>query len=1172
MQSARPGTGAVASMNSPSPSPASSSASPATSSRIVPRATAPAQGADAATIPLSSPQERLWFLEQFNPGDLAYVTPLVARITGPLDLQALRQSINEIVRRHESFRTAFGDVNGVPFQQVLPAGTPAVTIDVAVDDLSHLPEPQRAARADAIALAQSRIPFDLSQAPLLRLRLVRLHDESHLLAGALHHIIADGWSISVFVSELAQIYDAFVQGRPSPLPELSIQFPDYALWQRHLLQGAEMDRLMAHWKRQLSGDLPVLDLPTDRPRPPLLTHAGHRVRRPLPAALVDAIKRISRESRVTPFMTLLAAFNVLLHRYSGQTDLIIGTPVANRTRVQTEAMIGNFVNTLALRTDLAGDPAFSALLTKVRDLSLAALAHQDMPFEQLVQELAPPRDPSRSPVFQVAFGLQNIPRDVHEAAGVRFERVRFDNHTAKFDLSVEAVPHETGMTLIAEYRTDLFDEASIARLLGHFEVLLTGIATDPHQPISRLPLLDDQERHRVLIEWNGSARFEPREHDCIHHRFERAAATTPDAVAVTHEGRSVTYAALNAQANQLANQLRSLGVGPGLLVGVFLDRSIDLIAALPAVLKAGGAYVPMDPIYPTQRLAMVLEDAAPVVVITQSSLLPKLPATRATILCLDRPADAALLRSQSDHNLATPSRPHDLAYVIFTSGSTGRPKGVMVTHHNVTRLFDATDHWFGFNADDVWTMFHSAAFDFSVWEIWGALLHGGRLVVIGHETSRSPHACHELLIREGVTVLNQTPSAFYPLIRVDGECVPSQPLKLRLVIFGGEALEPSALMPWFDRHGDELPQMINMYGITETTVHVTHQRIRRADARGDVGSVIGVPIPDLQVYLFDRAGQPVPIGVPGEIHVGGGGVARGYLNQPQLTAQRFIPDLFTADTQGTTDRRLYRSGDLARWLADGRLQYLGRIDTQVQVRGFRVELGEIEPALRRHPAIDGALVISSTGAPTGPRLIAYVVPKAGMDATASQLRTHLRTLVPDYMVPDAFVPLAAFPLTPHGKIDHRALPEAGADRPEQDVPYTAPRNDTERRLAEIWSQVLGIERVGIHDSFFDLGGHSLIATTLVAAIRDAMQAHLPLSAMFEHPTIAQLVGLLQPATKAKPEMPLLAGGIGRTGRIENKPPVGGDSAIDPNSIRNQIDQLTDEEVIAMLSRRGADGI
>jgi amino acid adenylation domain-containing protein/non-ribosomal peptide synthase protein (TIGR01720 family) len=1050
---------------------------------------------NATTIPLSFAQERLWFLDQFIPDNPAYNILVALRMRGPLKLDALQRSLVAIVERHAALRTSFATVNKQPVQ-VIAAQAEA---PLAIVDLRDIPPAEQEAEARRQARAELLRSFDLQQGPLFRFTLLRLHREpsehgthdDHILLLVVHHIVFDGWSMGVFQQELRDHYNAYASGQQPTPPELLIQFSDYAHWQRESWQAERQAEQLAYWTRQLAGVPPLLEIPTDRPRPPVQSYRAGTLPILLPRETVAALTALGQHEGATLFMTLLAAFKLLLARYTGQEDIVLGTPIAGRTQRETENLIGFFANTLVLRSDLSGNPSFRELLRRVRETALGAFAHQETPFEQIVEALKLERNLSYTPLFQIVFMLQNTPSTALDLAELKTEPFLTDTPLAKFDLQLGL--WEIGDELHGEllYNADLYDDTTIQRLSWHFVQLLRSIAAEPDRPVMLLPLLTDEEQ------LPQPARSVPvAGHDLpLHAVFEAQAARTPDAIALTGEHEQISYGELNRRANRLAHHLRSLGVGPEVLVGLLVERSPELLVGLLAILKAGGAYVPIDPSYPPERIAFLLADTQAPVVVTQERWRAALAERDAVIVCLEQelPADP-----RHEQNPPPTASADDLAYVIYTSGSTGQPKGVLVTHREVTRLFTATDHWFGFGPQDVWTFFHSAAFDFSVWEIWGALLYGGRLVVVPYLVSRSPDAFYELLHAEQVTVLNQTPSAFRQLQQVALDRPTPQPPALRYVIFGGEALELHSLQPWFDRFGDRQPQLINMYGITETTVHVTYRVIRAADLGTTPGSMIGLPIPDLQVYVLDRWGQPVPPGVPGEMYVGGAGVARGYLHRPALTAQRFVPDPF-----GQPGARLYRSGDLARALPDGDLQYLGRIDHQVKIRGFRIELGEIEAALQAHPAIREAVVLAREDTPGAPRLVAYLVDARGEQPSVDELRSFLSRALPEYMLPAAFVFLERLPLTPTGKLDRRALPAPDTQRPELAASYIAPRSTTEALLAQIWAEALQLSQVGVFDNFFALGGDSMRSVQVLGLAR-ARNLHFSLQHLFQYQTIAAL--------------------------------------------------------------------
>ncbi|HEY0607044.1 MAG TPA: amino acid adenylation domain-containing protein [Herpetosiphonaceae bacterium] len=1109
---------------------------------------------DAGPIPLSFAQQRLWFLDQLQPNSTGYTIPMVVRLTGTLDVAALHQSCNAIIRRHEILRTTFTIKDGQPVQVIAPAGSEASQLQLTQIDLSGVPQSEQDTAVQRVLERELQQPFDLQRGPLLRATLLHLHRApcpegtrhgtraEQVVMLMLHHIIFDAWSQPVFIAELNALYTHFSRPdaaeRPLPLPELPLQYADYAQWQNRWLREAGLEQQLDYWRQQLH-DLPVLQLMTDRPRPANLGVAGRQYHFGLPDECAAALHRLSQGEGCTIFMTLLAAWQVLLARSTAQSDIVVGTPIANRTQAETQKLIGFFVNTLVLRTDLSGNPTFREALHRVREVCLAAYAHQEVPFDTLVDELHAARDLSRHPLFQVMFAYQHSSGASPAWPQLKMELVPIEIEQVKFDLNLTIDETRAGLTGTLKYRTELFDEGTIARMAGQLQVLLTAISSDPDVRIFHLPLMTPAEYHDLLHSCHASATYAV-EHG-LHHAFEQQAARTPEAVAVTDSGICLTYAELNRRSNQLAHHLQTLGVGPEVCVGVLVERSLDLIIGLLGILKAGGAYVPLDPALPPERLAFMLRDARAAVLVSQTPLSATLPAHTLPVVQLD--ADAEIIAGYPGTAPERSVLPDHPAYVIYTSGSTGTPKGVLVTHANVLRLFAATQDCFAFDARDVWTLFHSAAFDFSVWEIWGALLYGGKLVIVPYVISRSPAGLYQLLCTEGVTVLNQTPSAFRQLIPVD-TATGDGDLALRLVIFGGEALDLQSLRPWFDRHGDIRPQLVNMYGITETTVHVTYRPLTTADLQQSA-SVIGGAISDLEVYLLDRYLQPVPVGVPGEIYVGGAGLAHGYLDRPALTAERFVPHPFSSARSG---ERLYKSGDLARYRANGELEYLGRIDQQVKVRGFRIELGEIQSRLLAHPAVSEAVVIAredtSPGGHPDRRLVAYVVENleprtqnqepgsdlpprlpqprvpcpegarrrlgeirgrgAGGEGLAPELRRFLQASLPEYMIPAAFVTLESLPLTANGKLDRNALPIPDQERPALDAAYTAPRSALEQFLVERWQDVLAVTTIGVHDNFFALGGNSIQAAVLVNQIQTAMQEIIYVVAIFDAPTVAEL--------------------------------------------------------------------
>jgi len=1034
--------------------------------------------------PLSFGQQRLWFLHQIAPEGSAYNIADAVRLQGAIDGRALGRALAAVAARHEILRTVFPGVDGEPVQQVLPAGDPALP-RLARVDVAGLPAAPRDAEARRLAAGLAGLPFDLERGPLLRAALLRLGAADHVLVLSMHHIVSDGWSMDLLVRELTAL------GAGASLPELPLQFADFAAWQRRELEGEALEARLRWWTERLDGAPTLLDLPTDRPRPAVQGWAGADEPFQVGPQAAAALRDLAERGGATPYMLLAAALGVLLQRFTGQDDLLLGTVSAGRNRAELEELIGFFVNTLVLRIDLTGDPAFPELLGRVRKMALEADARQDLPFERIVDALGLARELSHNPLFQVLLNFRSQrsqhspgsqpPADAPSA--LQTSNFEVATRTAQFDLYFEAGEGPQGLGGFLRYRTDLFDAASARRLARCFETLLAVIAAEPGRAVSELPLLTEAESLQLTTAWNRPA--EPGAESTLDRLFAAAAARHPDVPAVGCAGRSLTYRELDERSNRLARRLRRLGVGPEVRVGLRVERSLEMVAGILGILKAGGAYVPLDPDVPRERLSFLLEDSGVPVLLTEAGLLD--PA-------LDEEDPAPLPPS---------ARPGNAAYVIYTSGSTGRPKGAVVTHANVARLLAATEPWFGFSSDDVWTLFHSYAFDFSVWEIWGALAYGGRLAVVPWEVSRSPEAFLDLLAAERVTVLNQTPSAFRLLSHAEEtrDAAARRELALRWVIFGGEALELPALAPWMARHGDDRPRLVNMYGITETTVHVTFRRITRADLEAGKGSVLGVPIPDLQTHVLDRHLRPVPLLAPGEICVGGAGLARGYLGRPELTAERFVPDPFGA-LFGQPGGRLYRSGDLARRRSDGDLEYLGRRDQQVKIRGFRIETGEVQAALAAHPAVLDAVVLP-WDSPEGRRLVAYVVPRPGGDLSLAELRGFAEERLPEHMVPAVLMPLAELPLTANGKLDRRALPDPDPTAAQSEADWVPPATPAEQALAAVWQEVLKVERVGALDNFFSLGGDSILSLRVLARARD-LGLGLTLPQLFQHQTVREL--------------------------------------------------------------------
>ncbi|MBA2682591.1 MAG: amino acid adenylation domain-containing protein [Ktedonobacteraceae bacterium] len=1070
------------------------------------------------TFPLSFAQQRLWFLDQLQPGSAYYNIPGAYSIKGSLDVAALEQSLNALVQRHEALRTTFALADEQPVQVIAPVlhvPLPVVELSAIGDASVQETEVARLVRAEA------RRAFDLQRGPLLRATVLRLQPGAHVLLLTLHHIVADGWSADIFFRELHLAYTAYVTGQPLVLPELPIQYADYAVWQREWLQGPIVEEQVAYWRTQLSGMPPALNLPTDHPRPAVQTFTGAMASFALSPSLTARLKALSQQEGVTLFMTLLASFQVLLARYSGQDDIAVGTPIAGRTRVQTEHLIGFFVNTLVLRTDLSGNPTLKELLARVREVSLEAYMHQDLPFERLVEEVHPQRSLSHSPLFQVLFMLQavtsmaTVAPDRSEQPGLSLEPLGIGSGTAKFDLSFDLLETPAGIEGVMEYNTDLFEATTIKRMLSHYIAILESIAADAEQPIALLPLLPTSERQQMLIAWNDTRRHHPQQ-GCLHHLFEAQAAQAPDTVAIVFEEQHVTYRELNERANKLAHYLQGLGVGPDAVVGLCLERSHAIVVGVLAILKAGGTYTPLDPHYPTQRLAFLLADTRMTVLLTQQRLLEHLPASTAPtvrVLCLD--SEWQEVTAQPNTCPRNTVGPEHLAYVIYTSGSTGAPKGVAMPHASLVNLFRWQQRHSALPEGARTLQFASLSFDVASQEIFCTLGFGHTLVLLTEELRRDPGGMLRLLIEEAVERLFLPGVALQQLAEAASEAA-SVPTVLSEVITAGEQLQITAhVVNLFER----LPncRLVNQYGPSESHV-VSAYTLSSAPSRWPALPPIGRPIDNTDLYVLDTYLQPVPVGVQGELYIGGRGVARGYFARPDLTAERFVPHPFSP-LAGT---RLYKTGDQVCYLPDSTIQFLGRRDQQVKIRGFRVELGEIEAVLTRHSAVHEAVVVArenrkdqdaTAGASGDKYLVAYVViPQETSPSLHTQLRHYLQTQLPDYMIPSRFIVLDTLPLTSHGKIDYRALLADIVDG-EEDVSSSIPRTPLEEVLAAIWSELLHRERVGTQDNFFDLGGHSLLATRMVARVREALKVVIPLRMVFETPTIAGLATWIEQANR-----------------------------------------------------------
>ncbi|HZF13194.1 MAG TPA: amino acid adenylation domain-containing protein, partial [Thermoanaerobaculia bacterium] len=1086
-------------------------------------------------LPLSFAQQRLWFLDRLldrlEPGSPVYNLPLALRLAGPLDPLALERSLTEICRRHEALRTTFATGAETPDGEPHQVVAPFVADFLPRVDLSGLPsdrEPSTWGEARRLASSAARWPFDLARGPLARALLLRLGAGEHHLLVTFHHIAFDGGSVGVLLRELAELYPAFHAGRPSPLPEPAFQYADFAVWQRRWLEGPALEAQLAYWRERLAGAPAVLELPADRPRPPAQSFRGATLHLPVPERLAAGLRALARSEGATLFMAALAAFSALLGRFTGHRDLTVGSPVANRTETGIEDLLGFFVNTLVLRADLSGDPPFSVLLSRVRESALGAYAHQDLPFERLVEELQPERDLARSPLFQVMFALD--PAQGGELApGLAVDLLPVDTGTAKFDLSLFLAEAATGLSLSLEYATDLFDAPTVARFARSLLALLSGLLEEgTGRRLSSLPLLGAGERWQLLGEWDGPALAEVNEVDevragaCLHDLVAAQVAARPEALALVAGSERWTYGELEQEALRLAGRLAALGVGPEVRVGVCLSRTPTLVVALLGILQAGGVYVPLDPSYPAERLGFMLENAQAAVVLTEIALASRLPSSRAQVLVLDgapgegygvrlNPRTGDWLRGAPEGarpQVQTDSLPlpGNLAYLIYTSGSTGRPKAVAIEHRSAVAFVRWALGVFGPAELAAVLASTSISFDLSVFELFAPLAAGGTVVLAANALELP-----ELPAAGEVTLVNTVPSAMTELVRAG-----ALPAGVRTVNLAGEPLKGSLAEALY---AAGVSRVFNLYGPSEDTTYSTFERVERGSRREPT---IGRPIAGTRVRLLDPEGEPVPVGVPGELHLGGAGLARGYLGRPELTAERFVPDLL-GNPGGAPGERLYRTGDLARHLPDGRIEYLGRLDHQVKVRGFRIELGEIEVALAAHPGVREA-VVTARGEPGGDRaLAAYFVAadEPGVPApTAGELRAFLRGRLTGPMIPASFTRLERLPLTPNGKVDRKALPApesaaAGSGNPGEPGDSLAPLDPIPELLAGIWAEVLGRSDLpGVHDNFFELGGHSLLATRVVSRVRAALGVELPLRAVFAHPTVATLAGEVERTLRA----------------------------------------------------------
>ena len=1033
---------------------------------------------------LSFSQQRLWFLDQIAPGGQTYVIAGALELIGNLKAPLLEQALHALVDRHECLRTTFSSTKDQPRQVVSAPGEWTLPFV----DVSMQRQPRECLRS--LVREEAARGFDLASGPLFRAHLYRLAADTHVLLLAMHHIISDGWSIGVLFRELGEFYTCLSRGQPISAPPLRLQYRDFARWQRGWLQGDVLEKMLGYWRSRLAGAPQVLELPTDRPRPAIESFRGAACSFTLSSELTEGLRTLTQRTGGTLFITLLSGFALLLASYSGQRDLVIGSPVANRNRAEIEGLVGFFVNTLVLRADLSGDPSVNEFLGRMRDMCLDAFAHQDMPLEKLVDELRPERDASRNPLFQVIFVLQNAPQEALELPGLKLRPVALEHGSAQVDLTLMMKDTPSGLVGSIVYATDLFDESTILRLAGHYERLLEGIVADPGCRISELPLLGAAEREELVVGWSGTRRDYPREAG-IHELFEEQAARTPEAVAIEYGQLRLSYRELNERANRVARYLRRHGVGPEVMVGLCVERGLELVVGVLGIVKAGGAYVPLDPEYPAARLSFMLEDTATPVLLMQEKLRERLPAYGGRVIALDTQWEEIEQESADDLKVAAGGR--DLAYVIYTSGSTGRPKGTCIEHRSVVRLVKNTNY-IELGPEEVVMQFAPISFDASTLELWGALLNGAKLAVCPAGVL-SLEELGRFIRDRGVSTLWLTAALFNQMVDLQLDSLRG----VRQLLAGGEALSVAHVRRMLEVIGSG--RLINGYGPTENTTF-TCCYVMTADTRIENTVPIGRPIANTQVYVLDRHLQPVPVGVYGELYIGGDGVARGYLNRPELTAEKFVADPFDATGAG----RLYRTGDLVRWLPDGNLEFVGRIDNQVKVRGFRIELGEIEAVLNQQPQVREAVVVVREDVPGDKRLVAYVVAEGGEVELIERLREQLRASLPDYMMPSAFVTLEGLPLTPNGKVDRKALP-APERESQVSTAYAAPGSELEQQLVAVWQEVLGAEKVGVDDNFFDLGGNSLLVTRVHARIKPLFEREVRVVDLFQYPTIRLLAGV-----------------------------------------------------------------
>ncbi len=1042
--------------------------------------------------PLSFAQELMWLLDHLIDTS-AYHVPRALRIKGPLNIEALEYALNKIVARHEILRTTYQAVDGKPMQFI----TPSATLDLHRIDLSGLGPEERELEADRILVEEGRRRFDFQKDLMLRAFLLRLDAQEHILLLVSHHIASDGQSKAVLFRELKTFYLAYCAGKTAELPELPIQYSDYAVWQREWLQGEVLEKHLNYWKTQLAGAPMLLELPTDRPRPAAQSFEGARQFLRCPDGMLENFKLLCRQEGATMFMTMLAAFGTLLYRWSGQEDMLIGTPVSGRSRTEVEPLIGYFSNSVVLRVAMGGDPTFLELLRRVKEVSLGAYSHQDLPFEKLVVEMQPQRDLSYSPMYQIMFSVGEHKDLGLELPGLEISPIIIDRGIAKFDMTFGMTELRKDLMCNIEYCTALFDASTMQRLANHLQNLLQGIIADPNQHISELPMLSAEDRREFLFGWNDTHRDYPRD-VFVPHLFEQQVEETPDATAVVYEDKRLTYRELNERANQLGHFLKKRGVGPEMRVAVCVERSLEMIVGVMGVMKAGGAYVPLDAMYARERLPIILQDAECPVLLTRRSMLVAVPKTRAEIIALD--SEWETVAKESKENPRQETRWDTLAYVVYTSGSTGIPKGVMVTHGGLVNQYRAYEESYELRSP-VGSWLYMANFSFDVFssDLTRSLCSGGKMVICPMELLLNPAGLYGLMLREKVDCAEFVPAVLRTLTTHLQET--NQKLDfMRLLVCSSDAWSMSDCRAVLGVCGDK-PRVINAYGVTEATIDSTYLDIDSLEMlRGEGFVPIGHPFPNTRTYVLDRHMEPCPIGVPGVLYIGGAGVARGYLKRPELSAEKFVRDPFSSEPGA----RLYNTGDAARYLPGGNIEFLGRTDNQVKIRGFRIELGEIEAVLGKHPTVKQAVVIARELSPGGLGLVAYVVPADGQGIDVATLRAFLKGKMPAYMLPSAFEVLEKIPLNANRKVDRKALPAPKKKSADLEQDFVAPRTETEKKLAKIWSEVLQFSPVGVHDNFFELGGHSLMAIQVISRVRSHFQVELPLRTLFENPTISEL--------------------------------------------------------------------